>query len=152
MAITKSPPPAPTPIYRIPTPEQLRGIAPPPKPPGGLVTNIPGFGPVFGGFGESSPSGVPLFLNLGGQMVTIVPPGGFAGFAQQTPATQALFSRAGRRGGLTTQRRRRRRVKAASSPRRRRKSTKRRGRARLVKGSAAAKRYMAKIRRKRRRR
>lgn len=110
----------------------------------------PGIG--FGGFGGPSPSGVPLFMSVGGLMRIIVPPGGFAGFAQQTPATQALFARAGARGGRMTQRRRRRKAAAAarSAPRRKR-SARRRGRARLVKGSAAAKRYMAKIRRKRRR-
>jgi hypothetical protein len=91
----------------------------------------------------------------------IVPPGGFPGFAQQTPSNQNAFARAaGRRGGRTTQRRRRsraasavpsrrRRRRAARAPRARRSS---RGRAqRFVKGSAAAKRYMAKLRRMRRR-
>ncbi len=113
----------------------------------------------FPGYG----SGVENLIPIGGQLVRIiVPPGGFAGFAQQTPATQRLFSQAaGRRGGQTTQRRRRRKAKAAAAmPRRRRRrsaaAAPRRRRssrrpARLVKGSAAAKRYMASIRRKRRR-
>jgi hypothetical protein len=112
----------------------------------------------FPGYG----SGVENLIPIGGQLVRIiVPPGGFAGFAQQTPATQRLFSQAaGRRGGQTTQRRRRRKAKAAAAmPRRRRRRSaaaaprRRRTRrpARLVKGSAAAKRYMASIRRKRRR-
>lgn len=83
----------------------------------------------------------------------VVPPGGFAGFAQQTPATQAMFQRAGRIGGQTTQRRRKRKSakkKAVRASGRRR--TRRAGKkARLVKGSAAAKRYMASIRRKRKR-
>jgi len=110
----------------------------------------------FPGYGRGDENLIPI----GGQLVRIiVPPGGFAGFAQQTPATQRLFSQAaGRRGGQTTQRRRRRKAKAAA-PRRRRRSAssapRRRARrarpARLVKGSAAAKRYMASIRRKRRR-
>lgn len=84
----------------------------------------------------------------------IVPPGGFAGFAQQTAATQELFRAAGMKGGRTTQRRRRKakatRKKRAvrATKKRTRRSSKRP--ARLVKGSAAAKRYMAKIRRKRR--
>jgi hypothetical protein len=82
-------------------------------------------------------------------MRLIVPPGGFAGMAQQTDATRALFARAGRAGGRSTQRKRRRKAKAAGATRKRRRSSKRP--ARLVKGSAAAKRYMAKIRRKRRR-
>lgn len=82
----------------------------------------------------------------------VVPPGGFPGFAQQTPATQRLFAQAGRLGGRTTAARRRRKkktttAKAAKRPRNR---TKIRAK-RLVKGSAAAKAYMAKIRRKRKR-
>jgi hypothetical protein len=83
----------------------------------------------------------------------IVPPGGFAGFAQQTPATQALFQRAGRKGGLTTARRRRKtkaKTKRAKTRTTRRK-TARGKKGRLVKGSPAAKRYMASIRRKRKR-
>jgi hypothetical protein len=83
----------------------------------------------------------------------IVPPGGFAGFAQQTAATQAMFQRAGRTGGLRSARKRRRKSKTrsrAAVPRKRR--TKGRAKkARLVKGSRAAKAYMAKIRRKRKR-
>jgi len=81
----------------------------------------------------------------------VVPPGGFAGFAQQTPATQALFQRAGRTTRPATRRKRRTKAKRASAPRRktaRRAKSKRP--ARLVKGSRAAKAYMAKIRRKRR--
>ena len=79
----------------------------------------------------------------------IVPPGGFAGFAQQTAATQAMFQRAGRKGGLKSARKRRAKKKAAPV-RARRKRAKSKRPARLVKGSAAAKRYMASIRRKRR--
>jgi hypothetical protein len=82
----------------------------------------------------------------------IVPPGGFAGFAQQTPATQAMFQRAaGSTRGARVSRKRRARAKtkrAARTPVRKR--ARRVKKARLVKGSAAAKRYMAKIRRKRR--
>lgn len=81
----------------------------------------------------------------------IVPPGGFAGFAQQTPATQALFQRAGRVGGKRSaakRKRAKRKTAKAAAPRRRRKTARK---ARLVKGSAAAKRYMASIRRKRKR-
>lgn len=81
-------------------------------------------------------------------MRVTVPPGGFAGFAQQTDATKALFQRAGRKGGKTSARRRRKTAKAAA-PKRRRKSAKAKRPARLVKGSAAAKKYMASIRRKR---
>lgn len=83
-------------------------------------------------------------------MKLVIPPGGFAGFAQQTPATQALFQRAGRVGGQRSAAKRRKRKKSAAKKTTRRKTT-RRKRARLVKGSAAAKRYMASIRRKRKR-
>lgn len=81
----------------------------------------------------------------------IVPPGGFAGNAQQTGATQLLFAKAsGARGGRTTQRRRRKAKVAKPRTRKTKaKRAKRGGQARLVKGSAAAKRYMASIRRKR---
>ena len=49
-------------------------------------------------------------------MSLIVPPGGFAGFAQQTAATQQLFAKAtGRKGGRTTQRRRRAKKKGKCS-------------------------------------
>lgn len=78
----------------------------------------------------------------------IVPPGGFAGFAQQTPATQALFNRA--TGTTRRKTARRRKAKTAKVARRKtRRTAARRGKARLVKGSRAAKAYMAKIRRKR---
>ena len=70
-------------------------------------------------------------------------------WGQQTPAAKAMASkRSGRVGGVRSARKRRAKAKAASAPKRRR-ATKR-GKARLVKGSAAAKRYMASIRRKRR--
>jgi hypothetical protein len=74
-----------------------------------------------------------------------------AAWGQQTAASQHLAAKAsGRRGGLRGARKRRKaRAKVASAPRRRRKTATRRVKARLVKGSAAAKRYMAKIRRKR---
>jgi hypothetical protein len=68
---------------------------------------------------------------------------------QSTPATQWEFAKAnGSRGGRATQKRRRRAMKAAKGTVRKRKRTKRP--ARMVKGSAAARRYMASIRRKRR--
>lgn len=82
-------------------------------------------------------------------MSIIVPPGGFAGFAQQTPATQLLFQRAGRKGGQRSAAKRKRAKAKRAAPMRKRKSAKRGKKARLVKGSAAAKRYMASIRRKR---
>lgn len=116
------------------------------------LTASPGavpFGPSGGGGGGPS-----SYLVAGNQTMAnlIIPPGGFAGFAQQTPATQALFQRAGRNGGLRSaaKRRRKSKKKAAAAPRRRRRANGKRP-ARLVKGSAAAKRYMASIRRKRKR-
>jgi len=81
----------------------------------------------------------------------IVPPGGFAGFGQQTPATQQMFARAGRKGGQRSAAKRRRRKKTSARAAPKRKRARRAKPARLVKGSAAAKRYMAKIRRKRKR-
>lgn len=64
-----------------------------------------------------------------------------------TPASRAIFAAA--RPSRAPARRRRR--AAATRPARRRKTARRASRpARLVKGSAAAKRYMASIRRKRR--
>jgi hypothetical protein len=102
----------------------------------------------YGG-GAGSSSVIPLLI--GGRTVRmIIPPGGFAGFAQQTPATQALFQRAGRVGGQRSAAKRRKRKKTAAKKTTRRK-TRGKKRARLVKGSAAAKRYMASIRRKRKR-
>lgn len=100
-------------------------------------------------------------------MPIFIPPGGFQGFAQQTPATQALLR--GPRGNAGGTRRkavgsRVRRKKKTGSKRRtaaksRRGSTVRKARRatgrgkplRLVKGSAAAKRHMAKLRKMRRR-
>lgn len=72
-----------------------------------------------------------------------------AAFGQQTPAAQWALSKAsGARGGRKSARRRKRKTAAASSPRRRKRMSSKRP-ARLVKGSAAAKRYMAKIRKRR---
>lgn len=70
------------------------------------------------------------------------PPGGFAGFAQETPAQQAQFGRAAGSGGGTP---RRRKAKKAAPKRRKRRST-----AKAGKGSAAMKRKMARLRRMRR--
>ncbi len=81
----------------------------------------------------------------------LIPPGGFAGFAQQTPAVQALLA-----PKRPTRKRRRKKVAKKRPTRRRstrttrRTSTARKRKpARLVKGSAAAKRHMAKLRRMR---
>lgn len=83
-----------------------------------------------------------------------VPPNGFAGQSQQTAAAQATFGLTPTLRGAPPRRRRRRRKVARTSSRRRTRSTRRtssRKRAHLVKGSAAAKRYMAKLRRMRKR-
>lgn len=74
-------------------------------------------------------------------------------WGQQTQAAQLMAAKAsGARGGRVSARRRRKSRAKAAPVRRRRRSGTRRGKARLVKGSAAARRYMAKIRRMRKRR
>jgi hypothetical protein len=77
-----------------------------------------------------------------------IPPGGMAGFSQMTPASQLSLTR-GARGTRRVGKRRKTRTKRAKRAKVRRTKTRRGKKARLVKGSAAAKRYMAKIRRKR---
>ena len=118
-------------------PPPRQGPGSPPRPPTN-PTAQPGGSPLATGGGQS---------NMG----YIVPPGGAQGFGQQTPATQALFIGGGgaTRARGPSKRRRKTRARAASAPKRRAKA-KRSKPARLVKGSAAAKRYMASIRRKRR--
>lgn len=81
-------------------------------------------------------------------MKMMVPPGGFAGFSQMTPASQrALGARSGNGNGT---RRRKRKASTRKGSAKRKRTTAKRKAGRLVKGSAAAKRYMASIRRKRR--
>jgi hypothetical protein len=75
-----------------------------------------------------------------------IPPNGLAGFAQQTPAVQALYARRSRSGGGS---RRRRKKKAAGAVKRRAKRAGKRSAKKFVKGSAAAKRHMAKLRKMR---
>jgi len=81
-----------------------------------------------------------------------IPPGGFVGSGQQTQAGQATLLGT-RRGGNGGRRRRRSRSssRGSSAPRRKRRATGRKSRKlrRLVKGSAEARRYMARIRRMR---
>lgn len=83
------------------------------------------------------------------QPVAIIPPGGYAGFSQMTPASKLALN-----GGLlrSVKRyaggKRKRKTKASGGKRKKRASGKRRGK-KLVKGSAAAKRFMAALRRKR---
>jgi len=77
----------------------------------------------------------------------IAPPG----IGQQTEATKALTAQlmaVGTRNGATRRRRKKRAAAAAPRARRRRAA---RGNGRLKKGSAAARAYMAKLRRMRRR-
>jgi hypothetical protein len=86
-------------------------------------------------------------------MPFIVPGIGYAGLGQQTAAAQQTFRRAmsGARSGTGSRKKRRTptRAKAARRASGTRKSARSKGR--LVRGSAAAKRYMAKIRKMRRR-
>ena len=84
-----------------------------------------------------------------------VPPSGFAGAGQQTQAAQAVtFAPASIAGfsGKSMFKRRRKKKRAASASKsrtRKRSSSRKRKLKRLVKGSRAAKAYMAKIRRMR---
>lgn len=82
-------------------------------------------------------------------MPMIVPPGGFAGFAQQVPAVQRKVGSAIRGVRTNGKRRTGRKKKAAAAGRKRRSGKRKSGRGLLKKGSAAAKRYMAKIRKMR---
>lgn len=117
------------------------------------VSKAPSIGnasvPFSGGGGGGQSVSIPL--RRGSSVSIIVPPGGFAGFAQQTAATQAMFQRAGRKGGKRSAAKRKRAKVASGTRTKRRKSAKRKRTARLVKGSAAAKRYMASIRKRRKR-
>ena len=84
--------------------------------------------------------------------ILFIPPGGFAGFAQQTAATQALLGNGRRNGTAPKRRTRKKTAKRRPAAAKKRAAPKRRagGRARLVKGSAAAKRHMANLRKMRR--
>lgn len=87
--------------------------------------------------------------------IPLVPPGGFAGFAQQTPAVKAALSRRTPRKRRATTARKKPVARKKSPVRKKRAAPARKRRAaapkrRLVKGSAAAKAYMAKIRKMRR--
>ena len=86
-----------------------------------------------------------------------VPPNGFIGAGQQTQAAQLIEMGGMRRNGGTKRRRKRKSSAKRAAPRRAKRRTssssrKRAGKAkRFVKGSAAAKRHMAKLRRMRKR-
>ena len=74
-----------------------------------------------------------------------VPPGGFAGFAQQTPAVQAMLAKTPRK---KARKKKKPATGARSAPKKKatpRKSTAKKG-GRLKKGSPEAKRRMAQIR------
>jgi len=74
---------------------------------------------------------------------------GIGGLSQMTSAAQSLLGRATRSGNGTKRRRKaKKKAASASGAKRRRKSSKRKG-GKLKKGSAAAKAYMAKIRKMR---
>jgi hypothetical protein len=77
-----------------------------------------------------------------------LPPGGMAGFAQMTPASKLSLMK-GSRGRRSTGKRRKSRRKARVARSRKRVARTKRGRKKLVKGSAAAKRFMANLRRRR---
>lgn len=74
----------------------------------------------------------------------IVPPGGFAGFSQMTPASQDALTKSVRSSNGP---RRRKKAKKSAAPRRRKKAAKRK--ASSGKGSAAMKRKMARLRKMR---
>lgn len=76
-----------------------------------------------------------------------IPPGGFVGFGQQTPAVQALIS-------ISTPARRTKKKKTGKKTARKRSTSSgrrtKKPKGRLVKGSAAAKRRMAQLRKMKR--
>lgn len=82
----------------------------------------------------------------------VIPPNGWAGTAQQTQATQLVVGGMSGRATGTRRRKRKSAAKRATPKRRTRRASSRSAKrpARMVKGSAAAKRYMAKLRRMRR--
>lgn len=81
-------------------------------------------------------------------MRQFIPPNGLAGFAQQTPAVQSLYR--GKRNGSGGTRRRRKAATKKAAAGVRRVARKRAGK-KLVKGSAAARKHMARIRKMRKR-
>jgi hypothetical protein len=122
-------------------------VAAPAAPPGGGNAGF-SFGSGAAGFGGDST------FQLGGVTMR-VPPGGFAAFGQESPATQALWGKFVRGGGGNGGTKRRRKAKAANGTKRRKRRAKsatpkrRRNGGALKKGSPAAKRRMAALRRMR---
>lgn len=90
-------------------------------------------------------------------MPFIVPGIGYAGLGQQTAAAQQVFRRAMSGGSSTGSTRKKRTKRARATFRRPRRipgksrTRRTRGASKMVKGSAAAKRHMAKLRRMRKR-
>ena len=80
-----------------------------------------------------------------------IPPNGFAGQGQQTQANQLVPAMSGAAPARKRRKKKRAKPKTARKTTRKRSSRSTKRPARLVKGSAAAKRYMAAIRRKRKR-
>ena len=88
------------------------------------------------------------------QRKPFIPPGGFQGFSQQTLAVQAMLNKPRRTARKTTRRKRAapvKRRKRVPGPVGKRRAPRKKKPARLVKGSVAARRHMAKLRRMRRR-
>jgi len=116
---------------------QGAGRATPEGPGGGPPPTVP---PPVGTTYSGSPA------NPGGVPVSGIYQFG-SGVRQQTPATRFMLAKlAGSRGGKRSAKRRKKKAKAAA---RRPRARKAKRPARLVKGSLAAKRYMASIRKKR---
>ena len=79
-----------------------------------------------------------------------IPPGGFLGFGQQTQATQALLrKKRAKKKRAKKKTAKKRPARRGARTKKRRATTRKKKTARLVKGSAAAKRHMAKLRRMR---
>ena len=101
-----------------------------------------------------SPAAVSIlpFMGSGGgipvSMRQFIPPNGLAGFAQQTPAVQSLYRKAGGGGARRRKRKSAKKVTRAGVRRVARKAKTRAG-SKFTKGSAAAKRHMAKLRKMR---
>jgi len=80
-----------------------------------------------------------------------VPPGGVAGASDMTAPQKYMIQSAMPRGSSNGSRRRKSTKRTRSAGAKRKRSTKARKLKRLVKGSAAAKRFMANLRRRRKR-
>lgn len=118
----------------------------------GLKAQFPGA--VDSGQEAEQPEPFQQFQGGDQHMGGFLPPGGLAGFAQMTPASKLGLTRFRGKGatGSWGRKKRKRKAKKTAGRRKKRKAstgTRKRGKRKLVKGSAAAKRYMASIRKKR---